>query len=100
MNYAIETLSLTKKFGDFKALNDLNLQVEKGEIYGLLGPNRAGKTTTIKILSGLLVPTSGEAYVHENLIPDKKIASSIGYMAPGNSTLHRFNCTSKHGVLR
>ncbi len=80
MDYAIETSSLTKKFGVFTALGNLNLQVQKGEIYGLLGPNGAGKTTTIKILSGLLVPTSGEAYVLENKIHDKRITSSIGYM--------------------
>lgn len=80
MDYAIKTSSLTKKFGDFKAVNDLNLKVKKGEIYGLLGPNGAGKTTAIKILSGLLKPSSGEAFVLGNKIPDKKIASSIGYM--------------------
>jgi ABC-2 type transport system ATP-binding protein len=80
MDYAIKTSSLTKEFGDFKAVNDLNLKVKKGEIYGLLGPNGAGKTTTIKILSGLLTPTSGEAYILGNKIPDKKIASAIGYM--------------------
>jgi len=80
MDYAIKTSSLIKKFGDFKAIDDLNLEVKKGEIYGLLGPNGAGKTTAIKVLSGLLIPTSGEAYVLGNKIPDKKIASSIGYM--------------------
>lgn len=80
MDYAIKTSSLIKRFEDFTAVNNLNLQVQKGEIYGLLGPNGAGKTTTIKILSGLLTPTSGEAYVLGNRIPDKKIASTIGYM--------------------
>jgi len=80
MDYAIKTSSLVKIFEDFTAVNNLNLQVQKGEIYGLLGPNGAGKTTTIKILSGLLTPTSGEAYVLGNRIPDKKIASTIGYM--------------------
>ncbi|MDI6645286.1 MAG: ATP-binding cassette domain-containing protein [Methanobacteriaceae archaeon] len=80
MDYAIKTSSLIKRFVDFTAVDNLNLQVQKGEIYGLLGSNGAGKTTTIKILSGLLVPTSGEAYVLGNKIPDKKIASAIGYM--------------------
>ncbi|MGF7118347.1 ABC transporter ATP-binding protein [Methanobacterium oryzae] len=80
MNYAIKTSALTKEFGNFKAINDLNLKVKKGEIYGLLGPNGAGKTTTIKILSGLLSHSSGKAFVLGNKIPDKKIASSIGYM--------------------
>jgi len=80
MDHAIETCSLTKKFGDFTAVDNLNFQIRKGEIYGLLGPNGAGKTTLIKLLSALLVPTSGEAYVLGNKIPDKKIASTIGYM--------------------
>jgi ABC-2 type transport system ATP-binding protein len=79
MEYAILTSSLTRKFGGFKALNELNLKVKKGEIYGLLGPNGAGKTTAIKVLCGLLTPSSGEAYVLGNEI-DKKIASCIGYM--------------------
>lgn len=80
MDFAVKTLSLRKKYGNFNALNDLNLEIKKGEIYGLIGPNGAGKTTTIKILVGLLSPTSGEAYLLGNKIPNKKIASTIGYM--------------------
>jgi ABC-2 type transport system ATP-binding protein len=76
----IQTIQLTKKFGTVTALDRLDLGVSKGEIYGLLGPNGAGKTTVIRILSSLLVPTSGEAYVLEKKVPDKSIASSIGYM--------------------
>ncbi len=67
MDYAIETLHLTREFhtdeGVFKALEDINLKVREGIIFGLLGPNGAGKTTLIRILSTLLLPTSGEAYV-------------------------------------
>jgi len=55
----IETIQLTKRYGDFTAVADLNLKVEKGEIYGFLGPNGAGKTTTIMMLLGILEPTSG-----------------------------------------
>jgi len=55
----IETIQLTKKYGDFTAVSDLSLKVEKGEIYGFLGPNGAGKTTTIMMLLGILEPTSG-----------------------------------------
>lgn len=80
MEYAIKTSDLSKNFGDFEAVNNLNLQVQKGEIYGLLGPNGAGKTTTIKILGGLLAPTSGDVYVLGDKIPDKNAASNIGYM--------------------
>jgi len=78
--FAVKTNKLTKKFGDFTAVNKLNLKIKKGEIYGLIGPNGAGKTTTIKMLCNLLAPTSGEAYILGTKIPDKKIASFIGYM--------------------
>ncbi|MEI7641075.1 MAG: ABC transporter ATP-binding protein [bacterium] len=57
----IETIGLTKKYGDFTAVNNLNLQIKKGEIFGFLGPNGAGKTTTIKMLCGLAAITTGEA---------------------------------------
>lgn len=56
---AIETLNLTRDFGDFRAVDGLSLRVERGRFYGFLGPNGAGKSTTIKMLTGLLAPTSG-----------------------------------------
>ncbi len=59
----IELKGLTKKFGDFTAVDDLNLRVETGEFFGLLGPNGAGKTTTISMVSTVLLPTSGEILV-------------------------------------
>jgi ABC-2 type transport system ATP-binding protein len=71
---------LEKDFGGFKAVNKLSLRVKHGEIYGLLGPNGAGKTTVIKILCGLLRPSSGEAYVLDTKVPDPRTASRIGYM--------------------
>ena len=80
MEYIIQTIQLVKKFGIVTAVNGLDLKILKGEIYGLLGPNGAGKTTVIRMLSSLLTPTSGEAYVFGKKVPDKKIASSIGYM--------------------
>jgi ABC-2 type transport system ATP-binding protein len=55
----IEIAGLTKKYGDFTAVDDISLRVEPGEIFGFLGPNGAGKTTTIRILAGLSLPTSG-----------------------------------------
>jgi len=60
---AIVIQNLSKKFEDVTAVNCLNLEIEKGELFGLLGPNGAGKTTTIKILCGLLEPTSGSTSV-------------------------------------
>jgi ABC-2 type transport system ATP-binding protein len=55
----IEIRNLTKRYGDFTAVDDISLTVSRGEIYGFLGPNGAGKTTTIRILAGLSLPTSG-----------------------------------------
>jgi ABC-2 type transport system ATP-binding protein len=64
MNHSIvETFDLTKKYGEFTAVNELEMEVEKGEIFGFLGPNGAGKTTTVLMLMGLSVPTSGTARV-------------------------------------
>lgn len=79
----IEAISLTKKFGDFAATDNVSFQVKRGEIFGLLGPNGAGKSTTFKMMCGLLVPTSGKALV---LNLDLKTSSGkarqhLGYMA-------------------
>ncbi len=79
----IEAKSLTKKFGDFAATDDVNFAVKRGEIFGLLGPNGAGKSTTFKMMCGLLVPTAGKALV---LDMDLKVSSGkarqhLGYMA-------------------
>jgi ABC-2 type transport system ATP-binding protein len=76
-------MGLTKQFGNFQALSDVNLRVMPGEIYGLLGPNGAGKTTTIKTVLGLLEPTSGWIKV-AGLNPVQNpvdVKSKIGYVA-------------------
>lgn len=59
MDFAIETMGLTRRFGALCAVNAIHLRVERGTFYGFLGPNGAGKSTTIKMLTGLLAPTSG-----------------------------------------
>ena len=73
---------LEKKYGKFKALNNLNLEINEGEIFGFIGPNGAGKSTTMKIVSGLLLPDSGEVYVDEidAIKNNKKLKEKIGYM--------------------
>ncbi len=83
MEAIIKVDSLVKKFGDFIANDHLSFHVNKGEIFGFLGANGAGKTTAMKILSGISAPTSGEVYVAGyNVYKDReKIKKSIGYMS-------------------
>jgi ABC-type multidrug transport system ATPase subunit len=57
---AIETKNLTRRFGDFTAVNKVSITVDKGEVFGFLGPNGSGKTTVIKMLTGILPITDGE----------------------------------------
>jgi ABC-2 type transport system ATP-binding protein len=83
MGYAVEIDKLTKKFGDFVAVDEISLTVESGEIFGFLGANGAGKTTAIRMLCGLLLPTSGRGIVNGFDIYEEseKIKKSIGYMS-------------------
>ena len=78
----IETINLTKRYGDLIALNNLNLNIEEGECFGYIGPNGAGKTTTIKILATLLQPTWGEARLCGHVIgyQSRRIRPLIGYV--------------------
>lgn len=94
-NVIVETRNLTKVYRDFwgrrkkTALRALNLQINRGEIFGLLGPNGSGKTTTIKLLLGLLFPTEGDAYVFGEPAVQVKKNERIGYL-PEESYLYRF----------
>ena len=74
--------SLTKEFGDFKAVDGISFKVEEGEIFGFLGPNGAGKSTTMMILTTLLKPTSGRALVggYDVMSDAKKVREKIGYV--------------------
>lgn len=91
----VETRNLTKVYLDFwgrrkkEALRALNLQIYRGEVFGLLGPNGSGKTTTIKLLLGLLFPTEGEALVFGRPGTDVAKNERIGYL-PEESYLYRF----------
>ena len=78
----IETINLTKRYGDLVALDNLNLTIEEGSCFGFIGPNGAGKTTTIKILATLLKPTSGQANVNGLTIgyQNRDIRPRIGYV--------------------
>ncbi|RMA82556.1 ABC transporter ATP-binding protein [Umboniibacter marinipuniceus] len=80
--WAIEACGLTKRFGDFAAVSGLDLKVKKGSIYGFLGPNGCGKTTAIRLLTGLLAASEGEAklFGQSVLQNSDQLKSKIGYM--------------------
>ncbi len=67
---AIKTINLTKKFGNFTAVDNLNLEVFKGEVFGFLGPNGAGKTTSINMMCGITKPSSGEVFFNGKNLKD------------------------------
>ncbi|GHT21969.1 ABC transporter ATP-binding protein [Planctomycetales bacterium] len=91
----VETRNLTKIYRDFwgrqkvRALKALDLQIHKGEVFGLLGPNGSGKTTTIKLLLGLLFPTGGDILMLGKPATDVSKNARIGYL-PEESYLYRF----------
>ncbi len=91
----VSTVKLTKIFRDFwgrakkTALRALNIEIRRGEIFGLLGPNGSGKTTTIKLLLGLLFPTDGDATIFGKPAADVRKNEKIGYL-PEESYLYRF----------
>src|SRR3954466_8960601 len=91
----IQIRNLTKIYRDFwgrkkvRALNSLSLEVVKGEVFGLLGPNGSGKTTTLKLLLGLLFPTEGEVTILGKSASDVTKNEHIGYL-PEESYLYRF----------
>jgi ABC-2 type transport system ATP-binding protein len=95
MQYAIETFSLTKIFSDWWgrnrviAVDDLNLKVKTNEVFGLLGPNGSGKTTTLKMLLGLLHPTKGKSLILEGDATDTAVNKRIGFL-PEESYLYRY----------
>jgi len=80
---AVKVRGLTKRFGDFVAVDSIDLTIRKGEIFGFLGPNGAGKSTTIKMLCGLLLPTAGEGSVRsfDIMKQSEEIKANIGYMS-------------------
>jgi len=80
---AVTVERLTRRFGEFTAVDQVTFDVRRGEVFGFLGPNGAGKTTTIKMLAGLLLPTSGRGAVagHDIMTGTEAIKRSIGYMS-------------------
>lgn len=82
-DYAVEVHELTRKFGDFVAVDRVSLSVETGQVFGFLGPNGAGKSTTIRMLCGLLLPSSGSGRVagFDIMSESETIKRHIGYMS-------------------
>jgi len=81
--YAVEAMNLTKRFGDFTAVDGVSFQVTRGEIFAFLGPNGCGKTTTIRMLCGILAPTSGQGRVagFDIVAESDRVKGVIGYMS-------------------
>jgi len=79
----IKAVNLTRKFGELTALDSLNLEVQEGEIFGLVGPDGAGKTTTMRLLTGILDPTSGEAWVYgkHTVKESEPLKENLAYMS-------------------
>ncbi len=76
----LEAIDLRKSFGQIHAVDGIDLALQPGRIYGLLGPNGSGKTTMIRMLAGLAQPTSGEARVLGTKMPNRQMLAQIGYM--------------------
>ena len=83
MEPVVRTSGMTRRFGALTAVDNLTIEVASGEIFGLVGPDGAGKTTTLRLLCGLLDPTAGEAFVagHNTVRETSAVKDSIGYMA-------------------
>lgn len=86
----IEARELTKTFGAFPAVRDLNLQITRGTIFGFLGPKGSGKSTTVKMLTGLLEPTAGQVIVAGETVTaeNTRIKSKIGVLPEENALFH------------
>jgi ABC-2 type transport system ATP-binding protein len=83
MEKTVEVKNLTKRFGDFTAVNGVSFSVRRGEIFGFLGPNGAGKSTTIRMLCGILLPSEGSGRVsgYDIIEENEQIKNTIGYMS-------------------
>jgi len=97
LDFSIETVRLNKAFGAIRAVAELDLQVQAGEIYGLLGPNGSGKTTLMRLLVGLAKADSGEARVLGRRMPDRGLLAEIGYMTQAEALYS--DLTARENVL-
>lgn len=94
-NTALEVKKLVRRYGDLLAVDQLSLKVEQGEVFGILGPNGAGKTTAIRMMCGLLKPTSGEVYIKGKRVPpggDEETRSRVGICPQENILWNKLTC--------
>ncbi len=98
----VRTEALSKRFGDAVAVDGLDLAVAPGEVFGLVGPDGAGKTTTLRLLATLLVPSSGRAWVlgRDTVADAEAIKPEIGYMAQRFTPVPRPDGGREPGLLR
>lgn len=91
---AIKTIDLTKEFSGKRVVDNLNIEINRGEIFGFLGPNGSGKSTTIKMLCGLIIPTSGTATINGRSVinESEQIRKEIGYMSQKFSLYDDLTC--------
>jgi len=97
LDFSIETVGLNKAFGAIQAVAELDLRVQAGEIYGLLGPNGSGKTTLMRLLVGLAKADSGEARVLGRRMPDRGLLAEVGYMTQAEALYS--DLTARENVL-
>ena len=97
--YAVETVGLTKLYGDKAAVKDLNLKVGEGQIYGFIGRNGAGKSTTLKMLSGLAAPTSGEVRLFGKPVSESAVRRRLGVLIEA-AGLYPNMTARQNGVLK
>lgn len=97
--YAVETVGLTKLYGDKAAVKDLNLKVREGQIYGFIGRNGAGKSTTLKMLSGLAAPTSGEVRLFGKPVSESAVRRRLGVLIEA-AGLYPNMTARQNGVLK
>jgi len=97
LDFSIETVRLNKAFGAIQAVAELDLRVQTGEIYGLLGPNGSGKTTLMRLLVGLAKADRGEVRVLGRQMPDRALLAEVGYMTQAEALYS--DLTARENVL-
>jgi len=89
----VKTINLVKNFGTVRAVDDLNLEIKQGATYGLLGPNGSGKTTTVRMLNGIITPTSGQAYIDGHDLRDiMHIKFISGFLPESPGVYDKLSC--------